>query len=70
MTPATGWTEAAYYRASRAARAAWERTDSQLTIGGLDEADTGAVGLVEPAAPPPVSPLGRRAPTTTNEEGT
>lgn len=37
MTPvAHGW-EADYYRASRAARAAFDRTDEQLSIGALEE---------------------------------
>ena len=33
MTPAVGWTEHDYYRASRAARAAWQQTNAQLELG-------------------------------------
>ena len=32
MTPAASWSPADYFRASRGARAAWERTDQQLSI--------------------------------------
>jgi hypothetical protein len=40
VTPAAAWSPADYFAASRRARRAWERTDSQLTFG-LDEADEG-----------------------------
>jgi len=46
-------TEARYYRASRAARRAWDNSQPQYVIPGLDEAlytpSAGAEGLVEPA---------------------
>lgn len=79
MTPAVGWREADYYAASRAARAAFDRTDQQLSIlsdspalalmGGLDEADAGRrVRLVEPAqpaTPPWCMPQGKAGSTPT-----
>jgi hypothetical protein len=40
MTPTVGWTEQDYFRATRAARLAWERTSPQLVIDGwLDMLD-------------------------------
>lgn len=59
MTPVRGWTEHDYYTASRRARRLGERRLAQQQIQGvLDEADAGAVGLVEPACPPESSPPG------------
>ena len=59
MTPATGWHPDDYYRASRAARKAWQSTNQQLAIGLED----GAVGREAPSAPSssPVPPLGLAA---------
>lgn len=58
MTPVRGW-EHDYYTASRRARRLGERRLAQQQIQGvLDEADAGAVGLVEPACPPESSPPG------------
>ncbi len=39
MAPATGWHENDYWRASRAARKAWQATNQQLDMTGLDEGD-------------------------------
>lgn len=59
MTPVASWSPADYYRATRAARRAWQATDQQLALG-LEEVDVaraeGMVGcgvhLLEPAASP------------------
>jgi hypothetical protein len=55
VTPAASWSPADYYLASRAARRAWERTDSQLTLG-LGETDAGTAGQVASVSPSPPSP--------------
>jgi hypothetical protein len=61
VTPTVGWTEQDYYRASRAARRAWEkRADQQQIPGVLDEQPEGAGLLVEPAGIPTL-PARRRA---------
>lgn len=56
MTPAVGWTEHDYYRASRAARQACERKAAQLQIRGvLEEVDAalwGAGGTSISSSPP------------------
>jgi len=66
MTPARGWTEADYYRASRNARRACETRMAQQQIQGvLDEADRVPVGLVEPAHSYAVPPVGRARHNTT-----
>jgi hypothetical protein len=45
------WREAMYYRSSRAARAAWQRTNQQLAIGGLEGGDDECrVVTLEPAS--------------------
>ena len=53
-----GWEPADYYSASRAARAAWQATDQQLTIGGLEDAQPSALRILEPAPSPSLSPEG------------
>jgi hypothetical protein len=57
MTPAAHWSPDDYYRASRAARAAWEATQPQLVIG-LGETDgPGTTSLVgSSVSPSPPSP--------------
>lgn len=56
MTPTVGWNEADYYRASRAARRAWQATNAQLEIGGLDEGVARAGSDLSLAAAPSSSP--------------
>lgn len=47
MTPVAAWSPVDYYRASRAARRASERSLAQLQLPVLDEDDKDAVLLVE-----------------------
>lgn len=55
MAPVAHWSEADYYRASRRARAAWERSQPQLVLG-LEGADAGTTSLVASAPSSPPSP--------------
>ena len=79
MTPAASWSPADYFRASRGARAAWERTDQQLSIlsdcpalallGGLVEADAGTPSSGASVSTSPSSPAEPRAAYETSPAG-
>lgn len=66
MSPTAHWSEADYYRASRGARAAWQKTSQQLALevgldsGEVSRADDPGCGLpcVEPAGNHPLPAAG------------